>query len=281
MTYQVLNPAFATGASASFGRFFFNTVRNDAPQDLKDIFKAGGYLCTARGRVPHPVRQHAARRRHHQRRTAASPADRQLISRGGGPSGPATASILSEGHRQDVVTSAHHDPARRAARWALSPLLLGTLMVLLAARRAAPAAGVLRPCRAVDPGAVTVPAPGAGAGATVTVSRTPDLVNQTVAVSWAGFRPSSATRLDEQPATPSTSTPRTRCASTSAAAADPASSSDCYGSPGFRGIEATPDAPALPAVPPFTYPGQTDPFDATPDGPANWQDNVTRRRRHR
>ena len=26
---------------------------------------------------------------------------------------------------------------------------------------------------------------------------------------------------------------------------------------------------------PFTYPGQTDAYDATPDGPANWQDNVT------
>ena len=36
---------FITGTSASFGRFFFNAVRNDAPQDLKDIFKAGGYLC--------------------------------------------------------------------------------------------------------------------------------------------------------------------------------------------------------------------------------------------
>jgi len=43
--YQVLNPAFITGASASFGRFFFNAVRNDAPQELKDIFAAGGYLC--------------------------------------------------------------------------------------------------------------------------------------------------------------------------------------------------------------------------------------------
>ena len=44
-TYQVLNPAFASGASASFGRLFFNVVRNDAPQALKDVFKAGGYLC--------------------------------------------------------------------------------------------------------------------------------------------------------------------------------------------------------------------------------------------
>lgn len=44
-TYQVLNPAFITGTSASFGRFFYNALRNDAPQELKDIFKAGGYLC--------------------------------------------------------------------------------------------------------------------------------------------------------------------------------------------------------------------------------------------
>jgi ABC-type phosphate transport system substrate-binding protein len=44
-TYRVLNPAFVTGSSASFGRYFFNTVRADAPQELIDIFKAGGYLC--------------------------------------------------------------------------------------------------------------------------------------------------------------------------------------------------------------------------------------------
>lgn len=44
-TYQVLNPAFTTGTSTSFGRIFFNAVRNDAPQDLKDVFKDGGYLC--------------------------------------------------------------------------------------------------------------------------------------------------------------------------------------------------------------------------------------------
>jgi ABC-type phosphate transport system substrate-binding protein len=45
ITYQVLNPAFATGASASFGRIFFNTVRNDAPDSLKSIFKPGGFVC--------------------------------------------------------------------------------------------------------------------------------------------------------------------------------------------------------------------------------------------
>jgi ABC-type phosphate transport system substrate-binding protein len=45
VTYQVLNPAFTTGASAAYGRLFYNVVRNDAPQELKDIFKAGGFLC--------------------------------------------------------------------------------------------------------------------------------------------------------------------------------------------------------------------------------------------
>ena len=45
VTYEVLNPAFASGSSTSFGRLFFNVVRNDAPQDLKDVFKAGGFLC--------------------------------------------------------------------------------------------------------------------------------------------------------------------------------------------------------------------------------------------
>ncbi|MBZ5734397.1 hypothetical protein K8Z61_07795 [Nocardioides sp. TRM66260-LWL] len=44
-TYEVLNPAFTTGDSAAFGRLFFNAVRNTAPDALKDIFKAGGFLC--------------------------------------------------------------------------------------------------------------------------------------------------------------------------------------------------------------------------------------------
>lgn len=45
VTYEVLNPEFTTGDSASFGRLFYNVVRNDAPQELKDVFKAGGFLC--------------------------------------------------------------------------------------------------------------------------------------------------------------------------------------------------------------------------------------------
>jgi hypothetical protein len=108
----------------------------------------------------------------------------------------------------------------------------------------------------------------------VTVSRIDGLVNQTVAVSWRGFRPSSATRLQNSGDSLDGNTLNPvrvyECRG-----ADPASSSDCYGSPGYRGLDATDTSPAIPAVVPFTYPGQTDPFDATPDGPANWQDNVS------
>lgn len=121
----------------------------------------------------------------------------------------------------------------------------------------------------------TVPAPGAGEGASVTVSKTQDLVNESVLVSWRGFRPSSSTRLENSGDSLDINTENPvrvyQCRGT-----DPASSSDCYGSPGFRGIEETPGNPAVPPVPAFTYPGQQNPFDATPDGPANWQDNVTR-----
>lgn len=118
-------------------------------------------------------------------------------------------------------------------------------------------------------GAVTVPAPGAGEGATVTVSVTADLVNQSVRVSWAGFRPSSASLLQNSGDSLDVNTENPvrvyQCRG-----ADPASSSDCYGSPGFRGTEATSGAEAVPAVPPFSYPGQQNAYDATPDGPANW-----------
>ncbi|GAB4006990.1 substrate-binding domain-containing protein [Nocardioides ultimimeridianus] len=44
-SYQVLNPDFATGASAAFGRLFYNVVRSDASAELTNVFKAGGYLC--------------------------------------------------------------------------------------------------------------------------------------------------------------------------------------------------------------------------------------------
>jgi len=129
--------------------------------------------------------------------------------------------------------------------------------------------------RTTSGGAVTVPAPGAGDNATVSVGRTKGLVNQTIEVSWTGFRPSSASRLQNGGDSLDVNTENPvrvyECRG-----AHPASSSDCYGSPGFRGLDATDTSPAYPAVSPFTYPGQTNAFDATPDGPANWQDNVTR-----
>ncbi len=157
---------------------------------------------------------------------------------------------------------------RRVSAATLGVLALGVLALATPASASSARAGR-------TPGAVTVPAPGAGDGATVTVSRTSGLVNQTVDVSWSGFRPSSATRLQNSGDSLDVNTENPvrvyECRG-----AHPASSSDCYGSPGFRGLDATDSSPAYPAVPPFTYPGQTDPFDATPDGPANWQDNVTR-----
>ena len=99
----------------------------------------------------------------------------------------------------------------------------------------------------------------------------PDRVGLTGRASSPARRPGSRTA-----ATPSTSTPRTRCASTSAAAPTrpaPATATAPRASAASRPATTT---PAIPAVPAFTYLGQTDPFDATPDGPANWQDNVTR-----
>lgn len=45
-TYEVLNPEFATGDSQSFGRTFYNVVRNSAPDELKGIFGPDGFLCT-------------------------------------------------------------------------------------------------------------------------------------------------------------------------------------------------------------------------------------------
>src|SRR4051794_32430327 len=113
-------------------------------------------------------------------------------------------------------------------------------------------------------GDVTVPAPHAGPHATVTVSKVDKLVNETVEVSWAGFEPSSATRLYNSAGFDQSTTRPVRvyqCRGT-----DPASPSDCYGAPGCRGD---------PTVRPFTYPGQQNEFNATPDGPANWQDTVT------
>jgi hypothetical protein len=126
-----------------------------------------------------------------------------------------------------------------------------------------------------DDAGTTVPAPGAGPGATVTVSKTAHLVNETVQVSWTGFRPSSDTRLANAGDSLDANTQRPvrvyECRGV-----EPKSSSDCYASLGFSGIAAGPDSDAVPAVLPYTYTGQTNKYAVTPDGPANWQDNVTR-----
>lgn len=163
---------------------------------------------------------------------------------------------------------------RRAAAVAgLGALAVLTVVVPTSVDAASADLPVVVATRSAAP--VTVPAPGAGDGATVTVSKTTDLVNQTVQVSWRGFRPSSATLLQNSGDSLDVNTENPvrvyQCRGT-----DPSSSSDCYGSPGFRGIDATDTSPAVDAVPAFTYPGQQDAYDATPDGPANWQDNVSR-----
>ena len=121
----------------------------------------------------------------------------------------------------------------------------------------------------------------AGAGRRARTRRSPsagteNLVNQTVRVSWAGFRPSSAHPAGQrgrlprrQHREPGARLPVPRRATRRAPATATAR-------PASAGSRRPGDSPALPAVPPFTYPGQDDPFNATPDGPANWQDNVTR-----
>lgn len=122
--------------------------------------------------------------------------------------------------------------------------------------------------------AISVPAPLAGAGATVTVSKTTGLGNEAVTVTWTGFRPSSAQQLQNGGDSFDTSTLYPvrvyQCRGN-----DPTTSSDCYGSPGFRGAPASDSQPAVDAVPGFSYPGQTDPYANLPDGPANWQDVAT------
>src|SRR3954452_6593090 len=161
-------------------------------------------------------------------------------------------------------------PRHRASVIALLAVALGVLAQAIPASASAGGSA-----RAVSGGPVTAAAPRAGDGATVTVSRTTGLVNQTLEVSWAGFEPSSASRLANSGDSLDVNTENPVRVYECRGAA-PASSSDCYGAPGYRGQDATATSPAIAAVPPFTYAGQTNAFDATPDGPANWQDNVTR-----
>jgi hypothetical protein len=124
---------------------------------------------------------------------------------------------------------------------------------------------------------VTVNAPNAGANAKVTVSKTAGLRNETVNVSWKGFEPSSANQLNNAGSSYDTQTlnPVRVYECRGDDMSSPSSSSDCYGSGGFRGIPPLNGNPGVPAVPGFTYPGQTDDYANTPDGPANFQDTVT------
>ncbi|MCW2751627.1 MAG: hypothetical protein JWR83_2737 [Aeromicrobium sp.] len=127
-----------------------------------------------------------------------------------------------------------------------------------------------------DDTSVTVNAPGTGPDAKVTVSRTSNLVNQTVAVQWQGFTPSSADELDNSTSFDvNTSNPVRVYECRGDSSSTPASSSECYGSPGFSGIPASDTTPAVPAVSGYTYPGKSADDGVQPDGPPNWQDTVT------
>ncbi|MFL6069925.1 MAG: hypothetical protein ACJ72Y_01405, partial [Actinomycetes bacterium] len=121
----------------------------------------------------------------------------------------------------------------------------------------------------------TFKAPAAGANASVTISKTQGLRNETVNVSWKGFRPSSANQLNNAGGSYDTTTLNPVRVYECRGDDTSISSSDCYGSGGFRGIPPLNGNPGVPAVPGFTYDGQTDPFANTPDGPANFQDTVT------
>jgi ABC-type phosphate transport system substrate-binding protein len=97
------------------------------------------------------------------------------------------------------------------------------------------------------PTPVTMPAP---AGGSVTVDQTTGLVNQTVHVSWSGFKPSSATVV--HPANTEYVVRVYECRG-----AAPAGPQDCYGS----------------SV--YTYPDQSDTSQVLPDGPTNALDAAT------
>lgn len=139
-------------------------------------------------------------------------------------------------------------------------------------------AAVAAHATAVGDSTTRVSAPGAGTNATVTVSDTHDLVNQSVTVSWKGFKPSSQPVLSNGSGTYDQTT-QNPVRVYECRGSDPASSSDCYGSPGFPGIpevdNGTTTYPAVPAVPGYTYSGQTSAFEQNPDGPANFEDTVS------
>ncbi|HVU74687.1 MAG TPA: hypothetical protein VHE83_17120, partial [Mycobacteriales bacterium] len=160
-------------------------------------------------------------------------------------------------------------PRRRAALG-----LLGGAVALAGgalAATAAPASAARGHDQAAGP--TTVSAAQVATGAQVTVSRTTGLVNQSVHVTWSGFPVSSATVLSNASSYDTTTTDPVRVYE--CRGADPTSSSDCYGSPGFAGLTASGNQPAVPPVAGYTFAGQTAASDIQPDGPANFEDTVT------
>ena len=190
VTYQVLNPAFATGASASFGRLFFNVVRNDAPQELKDVFKAGGFLCDAPGRVPRALRQHAAGQRHE--RVPVLRPDQLTRSADLPVAGSATGPPPATRQEYRCRSGSVRPGTGRGAWWWRSPWRRPPLW---RPPRGDGDDGPGRRAAAKTAAPVTVPARAPVPAPRSPSAGPPRLVNQTVAVSWAGFRPSSATRL--------------------------------------------------------------------------------------
>ena len=128
------------------------------------------------------------------RGTAVSPTDRRGgPARDAGPPHTHTQSNVLESEMLRTALRSSRDRIRVSGghRCADRARVLG-----IRRRRSALAAAARSVSRKAENASVTVPAPGAGTDATVTVSRTENLVNQTVRVSWTGFRPSSASRLD-------------------------------------------------------------------------------------
>jgi ABC-type phosphate transport system substrate-binding protein len=123
------------------------------------------------------------------------------------------------------------------------------------------------------------PAPRAGQGAVIRVSKTDALINESVDVSWRGFRPSSSDQLQDggDIFDGNTANPVRVYQCRGADENTPAGPKDCYGAPGFAGVPALDGRAEVPPNKGFTYNGQTDDNAHLPDGPGNWQDTVTHR----
>ena len=267
-------------ASASFGRIFFNAVRNDAPAG------AEGHL--QRRRLPL-----------HTTRTTF------LIPFGNTPLGNDTSAItvlrtaqltrrrlVRRGRlRRHLAPATPRFEARHVSTLRDPPgtdvRARGASSVLTVARRiggrrgrpAAHAAGRGPATRTGRDDAGRSPCPRRAAGTGRNRHRQPDREagQPDRPVSWTGFRPelapagshNSGDSVDVNTEYPGARLPVPRRPTRPA----PATATARPGSAASRRPGTTGRGPRSR---PFTYPGQDDPFDATPDGPANWQDNVTR-----